>query len=192
MEKKYGVNTTISSKHNEILLKYSEKFGTKQEALENALESLENTLKESELSSEEEIWMLMYHKDLMKSQILIPRGLIKILLKTSNIEKLKSYVGNFRQTEALLEWYYQKPLEQLTLKELIRGITLRTKLICFADNVECLENEDHYTINIVHSLGIFQSQLYVIVNESAFESYGAKFESYFSDRSIFFKIYKKE
>lgn len=194
LEKNYRINTTISSRHNELLLKYSETFGTKQKALENALESLENKLKnkETELSIEEEAWMRICHEDLVRFHLLIPRGLVRVLLKTSNIEELRYYVENFKQTEAVLEWYYEKPFEKLTLKELINGITLRTKLISFADTVDFTENKYHYIINITHNLGIFQSQLYIIVNESVFRSYGLKFESHFSERSIHFKIYKKE
>jgi hypothetical protein len=43
----HRISTTISQKHWELLKKHAEKFETQQKALELALESLENSSKQS-------------------------------------------------------------------------------------------------------------------------------------------------
>jgi hypothetical protein len=54
----HRISTTISQRHWALLQKHAEKYETQQKALELALESLENSAKQSPvLSQEEKLWM---------------------------------------------------------------------------------------------------------------------------------------
>jgi hypothetical protein len=60
------------------------------------------------------------------------------------------------------------------------------------DTINYADGGDHYFINMTHGLGIKGAKALVIMNESVFNSYGVEFESDYSKRSVFFKVYKAE
>jgi hypothetical protein len=75
--KKFDIHTTLSPRYYTLLTKYQEKYGTKQKALEEALEALDNRVSDKQnmpLSPEEELWMrvgrelknvlIIYQKDI--------------------------------------------------------------------------------------------------------------------------------
>lgn len=189
--KKYRINTTISLKHYELLKKYAEKLGTQQSVLELALENLNNNSKEIlQLSHEEEVWLKAF-RELKGVLIYFQKDYAKILFETADMERTREYVNNEKPVEFALAYYYQKPLKECSLQEIIDAAVLNIKLGCLADSMNCTEDDDCYTINITHSMGINLAKLTIMMYESLFKSYGARFESDFSQRSIFFKIFKE-
>lgn len=189
--KKQRINTTISQKHHQILKKHAEKFGTQQSVLENALEALENNTNQSLglPPDQEELWIRLTReiKDLFT---LLQRDITKMLFETADIEQFREFVKNERPGEFAVEWYYDKPLKECTLQEIIDAVVIKLKIQGGADSINCIETENYYKINLTHSLGINCSKIVVIMDESVFESYGVKFETNYSERSVFFKIFK--
>ena len=59
-----------------------------------------------------------------------------------------------------------------------------------ADTISCTENDELYQINYTHNMKINTSRVIKIMIESLLESYGAKYETDYSQRNVFFKIYK--
>jgi hypothetical protein len=189
--KKYRVNTTISQKHHTILKEYAEKYGTQQSVLEHALEGLKNNSNQSLglPPDEEELWMRL-GRELKDLFTLLQRDLTKQLFETADIERFREYVKNEKPSEFGIEWYYNKPLKECTLKEIIDATVIKLKIQGGADAISCTDNGSHYTINYTHSLGINCSKMVVAMDESAFKSYGVKYETHFSERSVFFKVFK--
>lgn len=186
--KKYRVNTTISSKHQEILTKYAEEYGTQQKVLEHALEGLNDNSDQFELDQKLELWMRVYRiKDLI---VILPKDYTKKLFDTVDFDNLQEYIENEKPVEFTIEWYYDKPLTECTLKEIVRGITLNLKIQSLADSLNCTDHGNHYTINIAHGFGINGAKIIEMMNKNVFKSYGAQYDSYFSERSVFFKIFK--
>ena len=189
--KKYRVNTTISQKHHELLKKYAAKFGTQQNVLEHALESLENNKDQNhKLSKEEELWRRLYSiKNILA--LLMP-DYTKILFETADLKRINEYVKNQKPTEFGIEWYYNKPLKECSLLEIIEAVVLNIKMQSSASSINYVDKGDHYTITVVHEMGINVSKTLVVMIESAFKSYGVSVESDFSVRSVNFKIIKRK
>ncbi|MDD1774698.1 MAG: hypothetical protein LUQ24_04155 [Methanobacterium sp.] len=184
--KNYRVNTTISMKHHAILKKYTKKYGTQRSVLEHALEL--NQRQNREFSEEEKIWMSMYQiKNLLT---VLPEDLTRLFLNNSDINRIQDYVKNETPVEFAIEWFYTKPLKECTLIELVEGIILNIKMQSSAKTINYQELDEYYTINILHELGLNGSKTIIIMNESALNNYGANFERNYSERNVFFKIYK--
>lgn len=188
--KKHRLNTTISGKHYALLKKYVEKYGTQQGVLEYALEELENYSNQTnKLSPEEKLWMRI-GTELRDIFTIFPRELTRLMFETVDIEQLEEYFKNAKQVEFAIEWYHNKYLKECTLQEVIDAMILNIKMQSSADTLDYNDNGDHYIINMTHRLGINAAFGIIIMNESALNSYGVEFESYYSERSIFFKIFK--
>jgi hypothetical protein len=188
--KTHRISTTISQKHWALLNKYAEKYHTQQKALEISLENMEkNTDHSPPLSIEDEVWIRM-GKEIKNTLMVFQKDYAKMMLETADIERFKEYTAKEKPVESIMEYYYRKPLKECSLKEIIEGIVLNIKVQNSSDSVNYTEEDGYYTINIAHSLGINLSRTSVIMHESAFKSYGVKYECKFSERSIFFKIYK--
>lgn len=191
MKKKYRINTTISQKHHELLKKYALRFGTQQSVLEHALESLENNKYENrEPSKDEELWRRLYSINNILA-LLMP-DYTKILFETADFTQIEEYIKKQKPAEFGIEWYYNKPLKECSLQEIIDAAILNIKLLSTASSINYTDRGDYYTINVIHELGINVSKALVIINESAFKSYGVLVESNFSVRNVNFKIIKKE
>jgi hypothetical protein len=191
INKKYRVNTTISIKHRELLDKQVEKYGTQQIVLEKALESMDNSNHPSQLSEEQEIWLRLF-REINDILVVFPRELTKILTDTMDLDEFQRYIQDAKQVESVLEYNYKKHLCDFSLPELINGIITNIKIQGSTDTVECTEKEDYYQIYLTHRLGIKHSKAMIIMNESVFKNYRVKFESSYSERSVFFKIYKNK
>lgn len=188
--KKYRVNTTISLKHRDILKKHTEKYGTQQRVLENALESLENkTNYYHPLSTEEELWIRV-GREIKDILTIFQRDLAKMLLDTADMEQYREYIKNVNPAMFAVEWYYNKSLKECTLQEVMDALILNIKTQSSADTINCTENDHFYMIHLTHNFGIKASEMLAMMNYMALESYGAKFESNFSERSIMFKVFK--
>lgn len=189
--KKYRLNTTISQKHHAILKKYMETYGTQQSVLEHALESLEDDskLRLGLPPDEEELWIRL-GSEIKDIFTLLQRDITKMLFETANIDQFKELTKNEKPAEFAIEWYYNKPLKECTLQEIIDAIIIKVKIQGGSDTVNCSEHENYYTINITHSLGINSSKILTIMYESVFKSYGVEYESHLSERSVYFKVNK--
>lgn len=185
--KKYRVNTTISQKHHELLKKQALKLGTQQIVLEQALESLDKSI-DPESSPEEELWMQLF--EVRNLTAVLPRDLTRILFETIDEERTREWVENVKHAEMIMEWFYNKPLKECTLQEIINLVVLSNKVQGSCDTINYTDEEDHYRINITHSLGIGASKLHLILFGSLFKTYGAPFETDYSERTVYFKVFK--
>ncbi len=187
---KYRVSTTISAKHWELLKKHTAKFATQQKVLEAALESLENHSKQNNaLTPEKEIWMRLGTE--AKSACSIQRDFLKLLIENANFDWLPAYLASQKPMEYVLESYYQRSLKKCSLREIMDGIILNFRASNWFDTVDYVENDDHYSFAISHSLTLKSSELMLPSLESLFKTYGVRTESEISERGIFMKIYKK-
>ncbi|HEY9205498.1 MAG TPA: hypothetical protein VIO58_06210 [Candidatus Methanoperedens sp.] len=182
------VCTTISAKHWELLKKYTEKFETQQKVLEAALESLEkNSNRNHKLSLEEQFWMRTRE---LKSICLIQLDGLKTTMKAPAFEKAFELLAERKHMQHIIEYYYQKPLKDCNLKEIVDGLVIYARLSNWFDSVNYTDDGDHYTLQIYHSLGLGGSKFNRTFIENLFKTYGVKTESYISNRSNLIKIYK--
>jgi hypothetical protein len=171
-----------------LLKKHTEEFGTQQKVLELALESLENSSKQNpELTREERVWLTQRS---MKTICSILKDTLKVLLETANIELFEEYLNKSKPLEYTIEYYFQKPLKEISLKELLDGLVIMADMSNWFDTVDYTDDGNYYTLLITHSLGINNSILNRMGIERLFETYGAKIEITISEKTIFMKIFK--
>ena len=186
--KNHRICTTISEKHWGLLHKLVEKFETQQKTLEVALESLENNLKSSPKSTcEEKYWELLKET---KTACFIQKDALKVILENVDFEKLNEYVKQQKPMEYNIEYYNQKPLNECCLKEVIEGLVIITKLSNWFDTVDIKEENGFYMVIFTHNLGFNSSKINNMTFESMLKTYGVKFNSTVSERTIFMKIFK--
>lgn len=184
--KNYRVNTAISEKHYAILKKHMKEYGTQRSVLEHALEkSLKNY---HTLSREEEIWMQIYQ--IKPLYIAYAKDYSRMLFNTSHLEDVQKILKNEVPVKFFIEWTYNKPFEDFKLLELIDGILLHMEMFGLSENVSFKDSDDYYTINILHELGINGSKIIQYMNEDILKDFGAKFQSEYTLKNVFFKIYK--
>jgi hypothetical protein len=188
--KKYRLSTTISSKHWALLKKYAEEYETQQKALERALESLDSSsLMSSQLTEDDKAW-LRAGRDLKSSLVVIPKDLWKVLIETADIERFREFVTFYKPLVMAIEYYYQKPLKKCSMKEVIDCFLIDSRFKNLDENISCYDKGDYYELSIFHSFGITLSEMHVITYGNALESFGAKYESNYSERIVFIKIFK--
>ncbi len=188
--KSHRISTTISQKHWAILEKYAEKYATQQKVLEKALESLDKSPGQTPpLTREMEVWM-MIGKEMKDSLVLFQKDYAKMLLNMMPVDEHQKYVNDHKPVEYAIEFYYKKPLKSCSLQEIIDGEILNLRIQGSVDFVSYEEHADHYMMNIMHSLGLNASKQLLIMNESPFKNYGARYEAHYSEHHIFLKIYK--
>lgn len=189
--KKYRISTTISAKHRELLNKHAEDYGSQQLLLERALECLDNGPNLSPcLSMEEEIWGRV-GRELKTGIVVVPKELLKLITDTYDIERYKQYNRETKPYETALEFFYQKPLRDCSLPEIINGLVALIRLQNSYVAINCSDEGDRYELSVIHKWGTAFSDLSVVMCESLFDTYGVKAETVASERSIFMKIYKK-
>lgn len=153
-----------------------------------ALECLENSSKQRlALTEEEEFWM---HMASVKATCLVQKDFLKMLMETVDIQRHKEYVTRYKPIEYVIEYYIQKPLKECSLNEVINGLVTGARMSHWFDTVDYIDNDGHYTLIITHSLGINNSKIVKICNDSVFKKYGVKTESSISEKTIFMKIFK--
>jgi hypothetical protein len=186
---KHRINTTISTKHWEILKKHFNDFKTQQKVLEAALESLEKSSRQNSALSQEEHDFL-HVKGVVKSSCIIHRDILEVLIDTANLEKVTEVIINQNLGEHLIAQYCKKPLKKCSFKEILDGFVFFTRSGNITDSINYTEEGNYYILRIVHSLNIkFSKMLETFIN-SLFEEYGVKNESEISEKVIFIKIYK--
>ena len=186
--KKHRISTTISQKHWGLLKKHVEKYETQQKALERALECLESSSRQSPALTREE--KLLVHISRAKSACIIQKDYLRMLMKIADIELQKEYVAQYKPVEYTTEYYFQKPLKECSLKEVIDGIVINARISNWYDTVDYTDDGGYYTLKITHSLGLNTSKLVKIAIESVFETYGAKTDNTISEKTVFAKIFK--
>jgi hypothetical protein len=189
--KKHRVCTTISEKHWGMLKKYAEELDSQQKVLELALEQLGKSPKQAPpLSPEEELWLRIGRE--VRSACLIQKDGLRELLEMADAERFIDFVVRQRPIEYVLEYFYQKPLRECSLKEVMDGVVINGRISGWYDTIIYSDEDDHYTLKITHDMGLNASKIQGILHESAFKSYGVETESKIAERSIFIKVYKKE
>jgi hypothetical protein len=185
---KHRINTTISIKHWEILEKYTAKFDTQQKALEFALESLENNSKQSPISLEDQLWMRLAR---MRNAVsIVRRDLFREFIKSADPEKVIEATNHLKMLKYVVEAYHNKPIKNCSLKEVLDGLINVGRVVNWFDSIDYIDNNSHYTIEIIHSLGINNSKINKVMFEDLFKEYGVKMESEVTDIGIFMKVYK--
>ena len=186
--KTHRISTTISEKHWELLKKHAEKYETQQKTLELALENLENSSKQiPELTLEEKYWMRLKRA---KSLVIIEKNAFKLLIETADIELLKELFIRDKTIEYTIELYFQKSLEECSLKEVIDGLVVNLKITNWVDTIDYTDDGSHYKLIITHDLGFTFAKLVTIWIENMFKTYGVKVESIVSVKTIFMKVFK--
>jgi len=190
--KKYRLSTTISPKHWSLLKKYSETYETQQKTLERALEYLDNIPPEIRQLSQDDITWLRVGRDVRPISVLFPKDYFKVIIEKVDLEDFQRFVDIQRPVEYGVEYFHHKPLKACNLQEVVNGIMMTIKLQGSADAVNCMDAGDCYEIYLNHTLGINSSKMVEMMNVSALKTYGARFESSISERTVYFKIYKND
>lgn len=184
----HRISTTISEKHWELLKKHADKLETQQKALELALESLENSKKQSPtLTEEEKIWMRLLRT---KSSVPIEKAAFKLLIEPVDIEQLNKLIIRDKPIEYAMEYCFQKPLQECSLKEIMDELVMIFEVTNWFDTVDYTDDGGYYTLKITSSLGFTVSKVAVMSIENALKAYGVKVESIISSKMVFMKIFK--
>jgi hypothetical protein len=187
MQKRH-IHTTLSLKHAQLLDKFGEKFGNKQKAIEFALENLENSSRQTpKLSSEQQLLLRMFEDNSFRT---IFSGGFLWLLATADFELAKKLVDKEKPMEYTLEFVYQKPLNDCSLLEVLDGLVLVSRMSKWYDTFNYSDEGVHYLLRAYHSMGINGSIMSQMFGDSLFNTYGVKFESTISEKTVFYKIYK--
>ncbi len=186
---KRRVCTTISVKHWELLKKHTVKYETQQKALEAAIDILENGQKQGyELSHDQKAWM---HILGLQTMCHIQIDLMLELFRTADYERLSKLLTTLKLAEYGVVYYYQKPLKECSLKEVMHGIVIVTRWLNLLISIEYVDNGDYYTLVATHRVkNIEYSKTFTLFFDILFESYGAKTEKHFSEQSFFINVYK--
>lgn len=186
--KTHRISTTISQKHWELLKKNAEKFETQQKTLEFALENMENSSKQiPELTLEEKYWMRLRQA---KSLVIIEKTAFKLLIETADIQLLSELFIRDKTIEYTIELYFQKSLEECSLKEIVNGLVINLKITNWLDTIDHADCGSHYKLIITHDLGFTFARLLTIWIDNMFKNNGIKVESVYSAKTIFTKIFK--
>lgn len=187
--KKHRVCTTISTKSWELLKKYTEKYGTQQKVLDLSLENFEKCQTQSLLSQEEQLWIRLYRE--LKAICILHKDIFFEMARTANFERLAEVMSRLKLSEYQVVWYYQKPLKECSLEEVIYGIVATSKLGNWFDTVTYTDDGNYYTLKVIHSIGSNNySKSIKLFFESLFKAYGANIKSDMSENSFFMKIFK--
>jgi hypothetical protein len=188
--KKYHVHTTLSPRHREILDKYKEKYGTHQKVIEQALDRLDKGPKNVPLPSEKgEIQAQFDDKSGMMRLTL--KEIMNIFIETADIDRFKTYTAERKPSEALVEYYCQKPLKECSLKEVMDTLATISQYAYWFDKVIYEDEDDRYMMKIYHSSGLNNSKVFEVIFGSLFKALEADYEIKISDRSLFIKVLKK-
>lgn len=187
--KKIRTNTTISPKHYALLEKHTQEFKTKQKVIEHALECLENnTNQNAKLSPEEKLWISLANATMV---CLVQKDYLKTIMETADMDRLQEYTKREKPFEFEVELSLDKPLKECNLEEILNMLVINHKMCHVCDTVDYIDNEDHYLYKITHSLGLNHSKAAQIMYESLFKTYGVKYESSVSEKTVFVKIFKE-
>jgi hypothetical protein len=187
---KYRINTTISKKHWDLLKKYAHTYETQQKVLEQALENLDARQNEKPPLSPEQDLVVRFLE--AKAGCLIEKDGLKMLLDNCDPDNFHGYIDYYKPMEYAIEYYYQKPLKECQLEEVIEGIAMNARMLHWFDTVVYTDDGDHYMLKITHPLGVNATNLFRTMIESVFATYGVPTVSTISGKTFFLKIFKDE
>jgi len=188
---KHRINTTISTKHWEILKKHTEKFDTQQKVLEVALERLENGSKQNTALSPEEDFWIRIRKEYGQNLCVLHKDIVKEFCKFGGFERMNKMANEMNLTETQVLFFCNKPLKECSLKEIMEAIVHTFKIVNIFDIIEYEDHGNFYLLSITHILNSGGSdKTFKLPFEKLFEKYGAKTESEESESNLFMKIYK--
>ncbi len=187
---KRRISTTISAKHWDLLKKYTERFETQQKALEHALENLENEGK-NKIQSEEDRIKLKFVE--FKPVCILHKDIVLELFRTADCDRLKKLLIDMKIAEYQLLLCYQKHLKDMSLKEVVEGIVVTSKVANWLESIEYIDSGNCYTIIGTHNAKDSNfSKIFEIFFQSLFESYGVRTESAVTDHSLIMKVFKDQ
>ncbi len=86
---------------------------------------------------------------------------------------------------------YQKPLKDMSLKEVVDGVIITSRAGNWLESIEYMDDGNYYTIIATHNAKDTNvSKMFEIFFGTLFESYGVKTESTATEHSLFMKIFK--
>jgi hypothetical protein len=177
-------------RHYGLLKKHMSTYETQQKVIEAALESLDSSPKQiTGLSVEETLWLKVGK---LKSSCAIQRESLRVLLETFDSDRYREHVAEKKPLEFILEVYYQMPLGECSLVEIMEGLVMLFKVSNLVDTIEYSDDDDHYTLKMTHDFGLNHSRMLKAANEGLFKTYGVHADYVLSDRSIFCKVYKTD
>ncbi len=176
-------------KHWEILKKHMETYETQQKVLEHALESLESGSRRGAPGAEAEASLRSMTES---SAGPVQKYALMMLLDTIDFDRIREYIARVKPTVYALEYYYHKPLNECSLKEVMDGLVVTSRAIGWYDTAGYVDDGDHYTLTLTHSLGVNGSKVARMANEVVFDTYGARSETVVSEKGIVQTVYKKQ
>jgi hypothetical protein len=184
------ISTTISQKHAEILKKYAVEHGTQQKVLELALETFDKKALQEPSLSQEELFVLRAWRE--KIACIIDKEPFSQLIKTLDLKQSEDWFNaNKRYMAYCLELLYQKPFEELSLRQILDGLASLAKISNWFERYVYSDDGDHYTLKIYHDLGLNGSRYFLLAVEDIFNTCGLNYKSSVSEKTLFVKIYKK-
>lgn len=175
-------------RHYGLLKKHLPKYETQQKVIEAALENLDHSAKQKNCLSEDDEFWLEIGK--IKASCALPRESLKILLESFNVDRYREHVAEKKPLEFIIEIYYQKPLSECSLVEILDALVKVYRVTKLVDTVEYADDGDHYTLKLIHDFGFNHSRMLRLQHEVLFKTYGIYASYIVSDRSLFIKIYK--
>jgi hypothetical protein len=183
-----------------LLNKYAGKFETQQKALEVALESLdkmenmEKGSKQNTTLTREEEWEERHWSCIKSSKVacFVQKDGLKILLENTKVELILEYMTKYQPMVYNIEYFFEKPLQECSLKMVVDGLVSISRLSNWFDTVDLRDNDDNYMLIFTHSLGLNNSKINKVMFDSVFKTYGVKYESTISEKTIFMTVFKNQ
>lgn len=191
--RKLRLNTTISQKHWELLDKNVQKHGTQSRVLEAALEALKSELESNEARLPPEKQLLMrVMMEFGGCVCFLHKDLFLELVRTMDFERVTEIVTKLKLPELNVAFYYQKPIKECSLKEVVDGAVIACKVGNWLQSISCADKGEYYLIEATHGGGCLKcSKLFNLYFENLFNAYGAKTQCTLSEYGLFVKVFKK-
>jgi len=185
------ISTTISPKHFALLKKLAKVHGTQQKVLELALETFDKNAHQDPVMSPVELFVLHTWKD--KLSCVVYKDLFSNLLKNADLNECEEwYKANKMCMAFAIEFFYQRPFKELSLREILDGLVSLASVSNMFDRFTYSDDGDHYMIKIYHSLGLNGSKYILFTVENIFDFCGVKYKTSVSEKTLFVKVYKNE
>lgn len=120
------------------------------------------------------------------------KNAFKLLIENCDIKLLLEFLIQNKPVEYGIEFYFQKPLNECSLKEVLDGIVIIARITNWFDTVDYMDNGSHYTMIMPHGFGPNASRINTIVIESGLKTCGVKAESTIYPKTIFVKRFKNQ
>jgi hypothetical protein len=128
-----------------------------------------------------------------KLSIVMYKEQFAVLVKTADLKKNEEWFNANKMFMAFaIEFFYQKPFNELSLQEFLEGYCSMAKLSNMFTRITCSDDGDHYTLKMYHEYGLNGSRYILLPVEILFNLYGVKFKKTVSERSLFVNVYKNE